>query len=104
MTGFEAIFRQKRGAAKFFLPAIAVVCLVLLALLAVAQVVHVHANPTDTDHCQLCIAMQTARPFAAAVVAVVLVALGLYSMPAMPAAVSRRILSKLFIRPPPVSC
>jgi uncharacterized membrane protein YqhA len=104
LTGFEAIFGRKRGAAKNLLPAVAVLCLLLLAMLAVAQVAHLHSNPTDSDHCQLCIAMQTAAPIAIAAAAIVLVPLGASSAPAIPAAVVCRFQSKLFIRPPPVSC
>jgi len=76
----------------------------LLATLAFAQVAHLHSNPTDADHCQLCIAMHTAVPVAAAAVVVVLVPLGASAPQADPIVVVRQPQSRLFIRPPPVSC
>ncbi|MGB7264233.1 MAG: hypothetical protein WBC92_01890 [Terracidiphilus sp.] len=86
------------------MPVIAALCLVLLALLAVAQVAHVHQNQTDADHCQLCIVMHTLVPAAAAAAVVVLVQMGASAPQAEPVAVARQRYSKLFIRPPPFSC
>jgi hypothetical protein len=79
------------------------VCLVLLALLTVAQVAHVHATETAADHCPLCIVMHSAAPVAVAAVAVILVRLGLSA----PVAAVREAISpywhpSLFIRPPPL--
>ena len=83
---------------------IALLCLVLLSLLAVAQVAHLHSDPTDADHCQLCIVLHTVAPVTAAAVVVILVALG-HSLPqAEPVLVARRRQTALFIRPPPASC
>ena len=48
-------------------------CLVLLALLTVAQVAHSHQENSDADHCPLCIVMHTAAPVVAAVAPVALV-------------------------------
>ena len=86
------------------MPAVAVMCLVLLALLAAAQVTHQHANSTDADHCQLCIVMHTLVPTVAAAVAIVLVRLGTSASQAEPVTVVRQRQSQLFIRPPPASC
>jgi len=58
------------------LGAVAAVCLLLLALLAVAQVTHVHAIGSDADHCQLCVVMHSVVPLMLLVTAVVLVRIG----------------------------
>jgi hypothetical protein len=85
------------------MPVMVGLCLVLLALLAVAQVVHTHPDQTDADHCQLCIVMHTAAPAASAVAVIVFVLLGTSAPQAEPIAVARRFRSRLYIRPPPVS-
>lgn len=78
-----------------------VVCLVLAALLAVMQVPHLHQNPSDADHCMLCMVMHTAAPVSAPVAVVVLVRIGI----SIPVAKTRPILRywhpQLFTRPPP---
>jgi uncharacterized membrane protein YqhA len=84
--------------------AIAGVCLVLLAMLSVAQVAHLHQNATDADHCPLCIVMHTAAPTAIAAVAIVLVQIGALAPASEPVFVSRKSQIRLFIRPPPVGC
>ncbi|MGB8031166.1 MAG: hypothetical protein WCF30_16065 [Terracidiphilus sp.] len=104
MTGLKTIFRGKRGVWPGILPAVAIVCLVLLAMLAVAQVTHLHSNDTDADHCQLCIVMHTVVPVAAAAAVVVIVQLGASTPQAEPIVVARQRQIRLFIRPPPISC
>jgi len=108
LTGFKTIFRSKRGAQRRIwpglFPAIAMLCLVLLAMLAVAQVAHLHSNDTDADHCQLCIVMHTVAPVAAAAAVIVIVQLGASTPQADPIVVARQRQIRLFIRPPPVSC
>jgi hypothetical protein len=84
--------------------AITGLCLVLLAMLAVAQVAHLHANETDADHCQLCIVMHTAVPTVAAAAVIVIVQLGALAPVAEPVFILRKKQIRLFIRPPPVSC
>jgi hypothetical protein len=84
--------------------AIAGLCLALLAMLAVAQVTHLHANETDADHCQLCIVMHTAVPAVATAAVIVLVHLESLAPVAEPVFVLRKRQTRLFIRPPPVSC
>ncbi len=84
--------------------AVAVVCLMLLALLVVAQVVHLHPTQSDADHCQLCIVMHTLVPVAALIATVVLVQLGASAPQAAPVVVAHRRQIRLFIRPPPISC
>jgi hypothetical protein len=92
-----------RGFRRSFLPAVAVLCLVLLATLAFAQATHLHANAAGSDHCQLCIVMHTVAPAAEFAAAIVLVQLGASSPQAQPVVVARQRQSRLFIRPPPVS-
>ena len=101
MSGFRAQWFGKRGGAGF-LSVVATLCLVLLALLAIAQVAHLHTNQADADHCQLCIAMHTVAPTAIAAVAIVFVRLGASAPEAEPNVVVRRPQFRLFIRPPPV--
>ncbi|MGP8253975.1 MAG: hypothetical protein ACLQHF_18250 [Terracidiphilus sp.] len=93
-------FRSRRS----LMLAIAGLCLVLLAMLAIAQVAHQHANGTDADHCQLCIVMHTAIPAAIAAAIIVMVQLESLAPVAEPVPVVRKRQSRLFIRPPPVSC
>jgi hypothetical protein len=86
------------------LPLATVLCLALLALLTVVQVAHMHPLETDADHCQLCIAMHTAAPVAAAAAVVILVKVGTQT-PAVEARVAvRHRHPKLFTRPPPSGC
>ena len=101
LSGLKSQWFGKRGAG--FLPVVATVCLILLALLAVAQVAHLHSNPTDADHCQLCIVMHTVAPTATATVAILFVRLGTSAPDAEPILVARKPQFRLFIRPPPVS-
>jgi hypothetical protein len=79
-------------------------CLVLMALLAVAQVAHLHPSSTDADHCQLCMVLHTAVPVAATAAAVILVQLGASASQAEPMIVGRQRYARIFIRPPPFSC
>ena len=103
MRGFSSQLFRKRGAWPGFLPAVAVLCLVLLAMLAVAQVAHLHPDQTDADHCQLCIVLHTVVPVAAAAAVIVIVQLGACAPQIEPIVVARQRQVRLFIRPPPVS-
>ena len=87
-----------------FLPVVAMVCLVLLAMLAVAQVTHLHSSQSDADQCQLCIVMHTVVPVLAAAAVIVIVQLGASTPQAEPIVVARQRQIRLFIRPPPSSC
>lgn len=102
MAGFGTLFFGKRGR-RGFLPAVAVLCLILVAILAVAQIAHEHANPSDADHCPLCVTMHTVAPVAIAAAAIVLVRLDVPAIELQPIVVSRQPQFRLFIRPPPVS-
>ena len=82
-----------------------VVCLLLVALLAVLQVTHYHAAESDADHCPLCIAMHSVVPVVAIVAAAILVRIGRTS----PVLVQTRVALRywhptLFTRPPPAAC
>jgi hypothetical protein len=79
----------------------AVVCLLLLTLLAVAQVAHVHPVDTDTDHCPLCIAMHSAAPVAVTAAVVVLVEFERSTPVRETLTISRYWHPQLFTRPPP---
>jgi len=84
--------------------AAALVCLALLALLAVVQVGHMHPIDSQADHCPLCIVMHSAAPVAVAAAIVVLVQLQA-SAPVFEArTVVRHRHPKLFTRPPPAGC
>lgn len=97
--------RSDRSPKPSILGVAAVVCLILVAVLAVAQVTHVHAVASDADHCPLCIAMHSVVPFALMVASVLLVRIGV----AAPTLLGIRTIIQswnptLFSRPPPASC
>ncbi len=73
MTGLQAQIRGDRRRKPGALPAATVVCLFLMALLAVVQVAHTHTLESDADHCPLCIVMHSAAPVVVAAAVVVLV-------------------------------
>jgi hypothetical protein len=80
-------------------------CLILVALLAVVQVMHLHSAESDADHCPLCIVMHSVVPIAVIVAAVLLVRI---ETPAPELLEVRAIVRYwhpiLFTRPPPTSC
>jgi len=104
LTGLQTNFRRERGARLGILQGVAMVCLVLLAMLAVAQVTHLHSNDADADHCQLCIVMHTVVPVAATPAVIIIVQLGASTPQAEPIVVARQRQIRLFIRPPPATC
>lgn len=82
-----------------------VVCLVLLALLAVVQVMHVHASVSDADHCTLCVAMHSVVPIVIMLITVVLIKIYVLA----PGLREVRVIARywppsLFTRPPPAGC
>lgn len=106
MTGFRAYFRSgnRRTRTGLRVP-VALVCVALLALLALVQVTHLHSNQTAADQCPLCVVMHSAAaPVALAVAAVVLVPLGMTAPQTEPLILALRPRSSLFIRPPPAGC
>lgn len=80
------------------------VCLLVLAVLTAVQVGHVHVNDADSDHCSLCILLQTAAPVAIAVAAIVLVTLGSHAPLVEQRVTVRPRTTRIFIRPPPSGC
>jgi AhpD family alkylhydroperoxidase len=84
--------------------AVAVVCVVLLAILAVVQVAHTHQGVSDADHCPLCIVMHTAAPVVAAALLVALVQVATAAPVLKVSRVTRHWHPQLFTRPPPTSC
>ena len=79
------------------------VCLVLLALLAVVQIAHVHPLETDADHCPLCIAMHAVVPVTLAAAVTILVQVRMPVPVFEPRAVLRHWHPSLFTRPPPIA-
>lgn len=82
-----------------------VVCLVLIALLAVVQVMHVHASANDADHCTLCVAMHSVVPIAIMLITIVLIKIDVLA----PGLLEVRVIARywhptLFTRPPPAGC
>lgn len=101
LTGIQANFRGRRRAKQRALPLAILVCLVLLALLAVVQVAHMHPLNSDADHCPLCIAMHTAAPVAVVAAVILLVQVEASAPVFEPQTVIRYWHPQLFIRPPP---
>lgn len=80
-----------------------VVCLLLLALLAVVQIAHVHPLESDADHCPLCIVMHAVAPVAVTAAAITLVQVGTPAPVIQVRAVIRPWHPTLFTRPPPLA-
>ncbi len=53
-----------------------VVCLILLALMAVVQIAHVHPLESEADHCPLCVVMHAVAPVAVTAAVIILVQVG----------------------------
>ena len=100
----QAQFGTRQGGRQKLKPVLVGLCLILLALLSVAQVAHLHSNPTDADHCQLCIVMHSLVPVVQLAIAIVLVQLGDPAPQLEPTLTACQFLSTIFIRPPPASC
>ena len=103
MTGLQAQIRAEGRRRPGALPA-TVVCLVLMALLAVVQVAHMHPLESDADHCPLCIVMHTAAPVAVAAAVVVLVKIEATAPVFEARAAVRHWHPKFVTRPPPTGC
>jgi hypothetical protein len=103
LTGLQLRRHRDRPSAPRSLAVATVVCLVLLALLAIVQVAHIHPLGTDADHCPLCIVMHTVAPVSVAAAAIILVQVGT-PVPLLEARATIRPWSPtLFTRPPPSS-
>lgn len=101
LTGRAERYRNRKAPRSFVVAT--VVCLVLLALLAVVQVAHVHPQETDADHCPLCIAIHAVAPAAVAVTIILLVYVGTPVPVVEPRSVLHRWHPNLFTRPPPAA-
>jgi|SRR5579863_842889 len=86
------------------LNAAALVCVVLLLLLAIVQVAHIHPLDSSNDHCPLCIVMHSAALVVVVAFAVLLVQVGTPA-PALPMRAAGLACwhPSLFIRPPPMA-
>jgi uncharacterized membrane protein YqhA len=104
LAALKTILRGRRSAQPGILQGVAILCLVLLATLVVAQVTHLHPSQADADHCQLCIVMHSVVPVVAAAAVVTIVQLGASTPQTEPIVIARHRQIRLFIRPPPVSC
>jgi hypothetical protein len=80
-----------------------VVCLLLLALLAVVQIAHVHPLESDADHCPLCVVMHAVAPVTVTAAAIILVQVGTPAPILETRAVIRPWNPTLFTRPPPLA-
>ena len=103
-TGPKQQLRRKRGQRTGYLPAAAVLCILLIALLALIQVVHEHPIGEDTSHCPLCVMQHSAAPVTATVAVVVMVRMETVTLVFKPRALTRYWHPKLFTRPPPAGC
>jgi hypothetical protein len=101
VRGRTARHRNRRAPRTFV--AATVVCLVMLALLAVVQVAHVHPLETDADHCPLCIAIHAVAPVALTSAVVILVQVGTPVPVLEPRSILRHWHPILFTRPPPAA-
>jgi hypothetical protein len=104
LTGFLTHSRENRRTRPSAWLAVSLLCLALLALLAVAQVAHTHSVDNDADHCPLCVVMHSAAPVAVTAAVVVLVEVESAAPVFEPQSVTRPWHAQLFIRPPPASC
>jgi len=104
LTGLQADFRGVRRRKPRAFGAAALLCLALLALLAVVQVAHIHPLDSDPDSCSLCIAMHSAAPVAVMAAVIVLVRIGTPAPFVEARSVIRHWHPKLYTRPPPASC
>jgi len=103
LSGFQQDSSTNRRKPRAF-GAAALLCLALLALLAVVQVAHLHPLDKDADHCSLCVAMHSAAPAMVFAAVVVLVSFENPTPIVEARAVVRYWHPKLFTRPPPAGC
>ena len=103
LTGLQAQRHSGRRSTPRSFAVATVVCLVLLALLAVVQVAHIHPLASDADHCPLCIVMHTVAPVSVAAAVIILVQVGTPAPVVEARATIRPWSPTLFTRPPPPS-
>ena len=98
---YTSRIQDRRPRARAF-AVVAAVCVILLALMAVAQVSHTHQGTTDADHCPICIVMHTAAPVLAVAVLVALVQIAVTAPVLEVRRATRNWHPQLFTRPPPM--
>ena len=103
LRGFQAERRKNSRSKPRGFAVATVVCLVLLALLAVVQVAHTHPLNSDADQCPLCIVMHAVAPVTVAAAVITLVQVGRPTPVFETRAVIRTWHPTLFTRPPPIS-
>lgn len=81
--------------------AVAVVCIVLLAMISVVQATHLHQTASEADHCALCVAMHSAAPISFVVATVVVVQLGVFAPLVKAQAPALAWSARHVTRPPP---
>lgn len=101
MPGLGTKWARNRRAGIKALPVATLVCLILLALLAVIQVTHLHTSDSDADHCTLCIMMHSAAPVTVAAIVVVMVQVGVLTTRVEAREAVRHWNPKHYTRPPP---
>jgi hypothetical protein len=101
LTALQTDFRGTGRREPQAFGAVALLCLILLALLVTVQVAHNHVTESDADHCSLCIALHSAAPIAVMAALVVMVKSGAFVQLAEARPVVRHWNPKLFTRPPP---
>ena len=101
LTGFQPQIRTERRAKSGTLPVAVILCLVLLALMAVVQVAHFHSDVTAADHCPLCVSMHSVVPLVVAAAAIALIQVGAPTPVTEARTAVRNWTPKLFTRPPP---
>lgn len=101
MTELPTWMRSDRNARPRAFAFVVLLCVALLALLAVIQVAHIHSISTDADHCPLCIALHTAAPVAATAAAVGLIHIECVATIKAVRPAATICDEQLFIRPPP---
>ena len=104
LTGLQTHLRGKRGHRKGHLPLAAMLCVLLISLLAFIQVTHEHKIGEDTSHCPLCVLLHSAAPVTPTPAVVVLVPVRIAAPIFKPRALVRYWHPKLLTRPPPDGC
>jgi len=93
---------KNRGSSLVGIRTTALVCLVLVVMLAVIQVMHVHPIGDDAGQCPLCAAMHSVVPLVVMATALLLLKLGTAAPVSIAVRARQRYwYSTLFTRPPP---
>ena len=85
-------------------PLAAIVCVLLISLLAFIQVTHEHTIDEDSSHCPLCVLLHSAAPVTPTPAVVVMVPVRIPAPVFRPRGLVRYWHPKFFTRPPPDAC